>query len=128
IDVTNPANFVVQSDGLLQNNRVDRTNDTARLDFDWYFRTGHSFRFGAIYNDREVDSQIFQQTATPPGVPLSSISRVFTFEDVGGYGSGTELRFLVLDFPRAKDAFRFGSGFTPFRGPCRDTSATTEKT
>ncbi len=128
IDVTNPANFVVQSDGLLQKNLVDRTNDTARVDLDWYFRTGHSLRFGAIYNDREVDSQIFQQTATPPGVPLSSISRVFTFEDVGGYGSGTELRFLVLDFARAKDAFNFGSSFQPFRGPGRATWVVTEET
>ncbi len=128
IDVTNPANFVVQSDGLLQRNLVDRTNDTAKVDLDWYFRTGHSFRFGAIYNDREVDSQIFQQTATPPSVPLSSISRVFTFEDVGGYGGGTELSFLVLDFPRAKEAFRFGSNFQPFRGPGRATWVVTEET
>ena len=128
IDVTNPANFMVQSDGLLQKNLVDRTNDTARLDLDWFFRTGHSLRFGAIYNDREVDSQIFQQTATPPGVPLSSISKVFQFEDVGGYGSGTELRFLVLDFARAKDAFNFGSSFQPFRGPGRATWVVTEET
>lgn len=128
IDVTNPANFVVQSDGLLQKNLVDRTNDTARLDLDWFFRTGHSFRFGAIYNDREVDSQIFQQTATPPGVPLSSISRVFHFEDVGGFGSATELRFLVLDIERAKEAFGFGSGFQPFRGPGRATWVVTEET
>jgi len=128
IDVTNPANFIVQSDGLLQKNLVDRTNDTAKVDLDWYFRTGHSFRFGAIYNEREVESQIFQQTATPPSVPLSSISRVFTFEDVGGYGAGTELSFLVLDFPRAKDAFRFGSNFQPFRGPGRATWVVTEET
>jgi len=128
IDVTNPANFVVQGDGLLQNNLVDRTNDTAKLDFDWFFRTGHSFRFGAIYNDREVDSQVLQQNATPPNVSLSSISRVFEFEDVGGFGSATELRFLVLDFGRAKNAFNFGSGFQPFRGPGRATWVVTEET
>jgi TonB-dependent receptor len=128
INVTDPRNFIVQSDGLLQKNLVDRTNDTAKLDFDWFFRTGHSFRFGAIYNEREVDSQIFQQTATPPGVSLSSISKVFQFEDVGGFGSGTDLRFLVLDFPRAKDAFNFGSSFQPFRGPGRATWVVTEET
>ncbi len=128
IDTTDPRNFVVQSDGLLQKNLVDRTNDTARLDLDWFFRTGHSLRFGAIYNDREVDSQIFQQTATPPGVSLSSISRIFEFEDVGGFGSSTELRFLVLDFPRAKEAFGFGSNFQPFRGPGRATWTVTEET
>ncbi len=128
LDVTNPANFVVQSDGLLQKNLVDRTNDTAKLDFDWFVRTGHSLRFGAIYNERDVDSQIFQQTATPPGVSLSSISRVFQFEDVGGFGNATELRFLVLDFPSAKNAFNFGSSFLPFRGPGRATWVVTEET
>ena len=114
IDVTNPQNFVVAGDGLLQKNLVDRTNDTARLDLDWYFRTGHSFRFGGIFNDREVDSQIFQQSATPPGVPLSSMSRVFEFEDVGGYGSGTSCAFR-LEFPRAR-TLRFRLGIKPFRG------------
>ena len=38
IDVTNPANFVVAGDGLLQKNLVDRTNDTAKVDLDWFFR------------------------------------------------------------------------------------------
>jgi TonB-dependent receptor len=128
-DVTNPANFAIQTDGLLQRNLVDRTNDTAKLDLDWYFRTGHSIRVGAIYNEREVDSQIFQQVATTvPTVPLASISRVFDFVDAGGYGSGTELRFLVLDFARAKEAFRFGSNFQPFRGPGRATWVVTEDT
>jgi iron complex outermembrane receptor protein len=127
-DTTNPANYLVAGDGLLQKNLVDRTNDTAKVDLDWYFRTGHSFRFGAIYNDREVDSQIFQQTATPPNVSLSSISRVFRFEDVGNFGSATELDFLVLDFDRAKAAFNFGSNFQPFRGPGRATWVVTEET
>ncbi len=128
IDVTDPRNFIVQSDGLLQKNLVDRTNDTAKLDLDWFIRTGHSARFGAIYNEREVDSRIFQQTATPPGVSLSSISKVFRFEDVGDYGSATQLRFLVLDIPRAKEAFNFGSSFLPFRGPGRATWVVTEET
>jgi TonB-dependent receptor len=129
IDPTSPANFVLLGDGLLQKNLVDRTNDTARLDFDWFFGTGHSVRVGAIYNDREVDSLQFQQTATPPtGVTLASISRVFNYEDVGGYGSGTELDFLVLDFERAKEAFRFGQDFQPFRGPGRATWTVTEET
>jgi TonB-dependent receptor len=127
-DTTNAANFAVQSDGLLQKNLVDRTNDTAKLDLEWFSGTGHNFRFGAIYNDRDVESQIFQQTATPPGVPLSSISTVFQFEDVGGYGSATDLRFLVLDFDKAKNAFNFGSNFQPFRGPGRATWVVTEET
>ncbi|QQR75306.1 MAG: TonB-dependent receptor [Holophagales bacterium] len=128
-DVTNPANFDLQTDGLLQKNLVDRTNDTAKLDLDWFIGTGHSLRFGAIYNEREVSSEIFQQTATTlPGVPLSSISRVFQFQDTGGFGSATDLRFLVLDFPRAKEAFAFGSNFQPFRGPGRATWVVTEET
>jgi iron complex outermembrane recepter protein len=128
IDVTNPANFTVAADGLLQRNLVDRTNDTAKVDFDWSSGTGHNFRFGAIYNDREVESQIFQQTAPVPGVALSSYSRVFHFEDVGGFGDATELDFLVLDFPRAMDAFNFGANFQPFRGPGRATWVVNEET
>jgi TonB-dependent receptor len=128
IDVTDPNNFVVQDNELLQRNLVDRTNDTARLDLDWYFGTGHSVRVGAIYNEREVDSQQFQQNATPPDVPLSSISRIFNYEDVGNYGGATELSFLVLDFGRAKDAYRFGSDFQAFRGPGRATWVVTEET
>jgi len=128
IDVTNPSNFIVQNDGLLQKNLVDRTNDTARLDLDWYLASGHSVRVGAIYNQRDVDSRVFQQDATPPTVALSAISRVFNFVDAGGYGSGTELRFLVLDLPSAKEAFHFGSAFQPFRGPGRATWVVTEDT
>lgn len=128
-DVTNPANFTLQTDGLLQKNLVERTNDTAKVDLDWFLGTGHSLRFGAIYNEREVSSEIFQQSATTlPGVPLSSISKVFEFEDTGGFGSATDLRFLVLDFPRAKEAFAFGSNFQPFRGPGRATWVVTEET
>lgn len=128
LDVTNPNNFVVQDNELLQRNLVDRTNDTARLDLDWFFGVGHSFRFGAIYNDREVDSLQFQQDVSPPDVPLSSISDVFNFVDAGGYGSGTQLDFLVLNFDRAKAAFNFGAGFEPFRGPGRATWNVTEET
>jgi TonB-dependent receptor len=127
-DVTDPSNFAIQNDELLQKNLVDRTNDTARVDLDWFFGTGHSVRVGATYNEREVDSQLFQQDAAPPAVPLSSITRVFDFVDVGNYGSGTELRFLVLDFARARRAFDFGSGFVPFRGPGRATWVVTEET
>ena len=127
-DVTNPSNFAIQDDELLQKNLVDRTNDTARADLDWFFGTGHHVRVGATYNEREVDSQLFQQDAPVPAVPLSSISRVFDFVDAGNYGSGTELRFVVLDFGRAKEAFGFGSGFVPFRGPGRATWVVTEET
>jgi TonB-dependent receptor len=127
LDVTDPNNFVLQDNELLQRNLVDRTNDTARLDLDWFFGVGHSVRFGAIYNDREVDSRQFLQVAPPPDVPLASISDVFRFVDSGGYGSGTELDFLVLNFDRAKEAYGFGN-FAPFRGPGRATWEVTEET
>lgn len=128
IDVTNAANFVLQDNELLQRNLVDRTNDTAKLDLDWNLGTGHGVRFGAIYNEREIDSRQFQEDKRPPAVPLSSIARVFQYEDVGNYGSGTELNFLVLDFNRAKEAYNFGSNFTAFRGPGRATWVVSEET
>jgi TonB-dependent receptor len=128
IDVTNPALYVLQDNELFQKNLVDRTNDTGRVDLDWFFAAGHSARFGAIWNEREVDSQQFAQDLRPPGVPLASISKVFNFVDVGGYGSATELDFLVLDFAKAKSAYGFGSNFQPFRGPGRATWLVTEET
>ena len=128
IDVTDPKNYVLQDNELLQKNDVNRTNDTARVDLDWLFGVGHNLKFGTIYNDREVDSQQFQEDKLPPGVPLSSISRVFNFEDVGNYGAATQTHFLVLDFDRAKEAYHFGSNFQPFRGPGRATWVVTEKT
>ncbi|NJL26945.1 MAG: TonB-dependent receptor [Thermoanaerobaculia bacterium] len=127
IDVTNPNNFVLQDNELFERNLVDRTNDTARLDLDWFFGVGHSFKFGAIYNSREVDSQQLQQNLAPPDVPLASITDVFNYIDTGGYGSATELDFLVLNFDRAKDAYGFGT-FTPVRGPGRATWNVTEET
>ncbi|MCB1057445.1 MAG: TonB-dependent receptor, partial [Acidobacteria bacterium] len=127
IDVTNPDNFVLQDNELFQRNLVDRTNDTARLDLDWFFGVGHSFKFGAIYNDREVDSRQFQQNAPLPGVSLASITDVFHFIDVGNFGSATQLDFLVLNFDRAKDAYNYGT-FEPFRGPGRATWLVTETT
>lgn len=128
IDVTNVANYVLQDNELLQRNLVDRTNDTAKLDLDWNLGTGHGLRVGAIYNDREIDSQQFQEDKRPPAVPLASITRVFAFEDVGNFGSGTELNFLVLDFNRAKEAYNFGSNFSAFRGPGRATWLVSEET
>ncbi|MDY7094851.1 MAG: TonB-dependent receptor, partial [Acidobacteriota bacterium] len=127
LDTTDPNNFQLLDNERLEKNLVDRTNDTVRLDLDWFFGVGHSVKFGAIYNDREVDSQQFRQAASPPGVPLASISDVFSFIDVGGYGSATQLDFLVLNFDRAKDAFGFGD-FQPFRGPGTATWVVTEET
>lgn len=126
LDVTDPSNFVLQDNELFQKNIVDRTNDTARLDLDWFPRTGHSFKFGAIYNTREVDSQQHEQNGIPPG-DLAAITDVFHFLDVGGYGSATELDFLVLNFDRARAAYGFGD-FNPVRGPGRNTWNVTEDT
>jgi iron complex outermembrane receptor protein len=128
IDVTNVANYILQDNELLQKNLVDRTNDTAKLDLDWNLGTGHGLRFGAVYNDREIDSQQFQEDKRPPGVPLASITKVFNFEDVGNFGSGTELDFVVLDFNKAKAAYDFGSNFSAFRGPGRATWVVSEET
>ena len=61
-------------------------------------------------------------------MPLASITKVFAFEDVGNFGSGTELNFVVLDFNRAKEAYNFGSNFSAFRGPGRATWVVSEET
>ena len=58
---------------------------------------------------------------------LAGISYVFNYEDIGGYGSGTELDFLVLDYDKAKEQFGYGN-FELQRGPGRNTWVVNEKT
>lgn len=126
IDVTDPNNYVLQDNELMQRFGVDRTNKTARVDFEWEPANRHVLKFGAIYNDRNVNSTQYVQNEAPPG-DLAAISRVFHYEDAGGYGGGTELDFLVLDFGRARDAYGFGN-FELLRGPGRQTWDVVEKT
>jgi TonB-dependent receptor len=129
IDVTNPANFFIQDNERIERNTVDRTNNTARLDLEWGLdNRKHVIRFGGIYNDREVDSLLSNVNPTPPG-DLPGISTVFRYVDAGGFGNGTELDFLVLDFERARAAYGADfASFPPVRGPGRATWTVTEKT
>ncbi len=127
LDVTNPANYVLQDNELFQRYNVDRTNRTARLDLEWGLAgRKHVLNFGGIYNDREVDSRQAIQDLRPPS-GLADFSRVFTYVDSGGFGSQTQLDFLVLDFDRSKAAYGFGT-FTDVRGPGRTTWLVQEKT
>jgi TonB-dependent receptor len=129
IDVSNFNNFFVMDNERFERNVVDRTNQTARIDLDWDLEGGkHYFKFGAIYNDRDVDSVQYRQAADPPMASLDSIGYVFNFADIGGYGSGTELDFVVLDFDDSKDAYGYGSAFELYRGPGRATWYVNEKT
>ena len=129
IDVTDPANFFIQDNERIERNTVDRKNNTARLDLEWFPGGGNqAIRFGGIYNEREVDSVLAQQPARPPN-DLAGISRVFRYVDAGGFGSATELDFLVLDFARAKAAYGLDfDTFTATRGPGRATWVVEEKT
>jgi TonB-dependent receptor len=127
LDVTNPANYVLQDNELFQRFNVDRTNRTARLDFEWGLAgRKHVVNFGGIYNDREVDSRQAIQDLRPPS-NLAAISRVFTYVDAGGFGNDTQLDFLVLDFEKAKAAYGYGT-FSDVRGPGRTTWLVEEKT
>lgn len=126
LDVTDPNNYVLQDNELFNKFGVDRTNQTARIDLEWFPVVRHSVKFGAIYNDREVDSRQSVQNVAPPA-DLAAISRVYTYADTGGYGSGTQLAFLVLDFAKAKEAYGFGT-FSLERGPGRQTWTVIEKT
>ena len=128
IDVTDPDNYRILDNENYLHPIVDRTNKTARLDLNWDLEGGkHYFKFGAIYNDRTVDSQDWRQNLNPPNENLPGVSYVFDYVDVGGYGSGTELDFLVLDYDRAKEAFGYGD-FVLERGTGRTTWVVTEQT
>jgi TonB-dependent receptor len=127
LDVTNPANYVLQNNETFQQFNVDRTNQTARLDFEWGLSNRkHVVKFGGVYNSREVDSRQAIQDKTPPA-NMASFSKVFTYVDAGNYGSNTQLNFLVLDFDKAKAAYGYGT-FTDVRGPGRTTWLVEEKT
>jgi len=127
LDVTNPANYVLQDNENFQRYNVDRTNKTARLDFEWGLAgRKHVIKFGGTYNDRTVDSRQAVQNVPPPS-DLAAISRVFTFVDAGNFGSQTQLDFLVLDFDKAKAAYGYGT-FADVRGPGRTTWVVEEKT
>jgi len=127
LDVTNPANYVLQDNENFQRYNVDRTNKTARLDFEWGLAgRKHVIKFGGIYNDRTVDSLQAIQNLRPPS-DLPSFSKVFTYVDAGNFGSQTQLDFLVLDFAKAKAAYGYGT-FSEVRGPGRTTWVVKEKT
>lgn len=127
LDVTNPANYVLQDNENFLQPKVDRKNDTFRVDLDWDVPGGKSyFKFGAIYNDRSVDSEDWRQNSAPP-TDLAAITDVFNYVDAGGYGNATTLNFLVLNYDRSREAYGYGD-FTLNRGPGFTTWDVTEKT
>jgi TonB-dependent receptor len=127
IDVADPNNYQILDNETYQHPTVDRANQTAKVDLDWDIEGGkHYLKFGAIYNDREVESLDYRQNLNPTG-SLAGVSQVFNYEDVGGYGSGTDLNFVVLDYDRAKQQFGYGT-FELERGPGRTTWDVIEQT
>jgi len=127
IDVSDPNNFFIMTNDTIRQFGVDRTNDTYRLDFNWSLNDTNSFNFGGIYNDREVDSLQYDCGTCQDQTDIVGLGKVYTFDDAGGYGSGTELDFWVLDFARAKEAYGLG-GWELARGTGVQTWAVNEKT
>ena len=128
IDVTDHNNFQILDNENFNHPEVDRTNKTVRLDLDWDMDDAgkHYMKFGAIYNDRQVDSRDYRQRRDPSG-PLGPISYVYNYEDLGSHGSGTELDFVVLDYDLAKEQFGYGD-FELERGVGRSTWVVIEET
>ena len=127
IDVTDTNNYQILDNENYLSPKVNRKNETVRLDLDWDIPGGkHYFKFGGIYNDRDVESLDYRQLLNPSG-DLAGISYVFNYVDVGNYGSDTELDFVVLDYDRAKEQFGYGD-FELQRGPGRNTWDVKEKT
>lgn len=127
IDVSSPSNFFIMSNDRIRQYGVDRQNNTARLDLVWYLNDEHTFNFGAIYNDREVDSTQYACGTCVDQTDISGLGKVFTYEDIGGYGNDTELDFWVLDFNKAKAAYGVG-GWELSRGTGVQTWNVVEKT
>lgn len=127
IDVTNPDNFYIMGNERIRQLGVDRQNDTARVDLDWFMNETHSFRVGLIYNDREVASTQSECGSCTDQTDIVGLGKVFRFSDIGGYGSDTELDFWVLDFPKAIAAYDL-SQFVLDAGPGVQTWIIQEKT
>jgi TonB-dependent receptor len=127
IDVTDPANFFIMTNDRLEQNYVDRTNDTVRLDLTWMMNDRNSFDFGLISNTREVASQVYRCPSCEDQDDINGLSQVYNYEDLGGYGSGTQLDFLVLNFDRAKAAYG-PYDWELYAGPGRATWVVEEET
>jgi TonB-dependent receptor len=127
IDVTDPNNFFIMTNDRIREYGVDRSNDTARLDLAWDLSDEHNFNFGVIYNDREVDSTQYACGSCVDQTDIAGLGRVFTYSDIGGYGSDTELDFWVLDFNAARAAYGLGD-WTLSAGRGVATWTVTEKT
>jgi|JI10StandDraft_1071094.scaffolds.fasta_scaffold12787_2 iron complex outermembrane receptor protein len=126
-DVTNPANYTILDDEQLRRFKVNRKNNTARLDLKWFVDSGtHVVNFGGIYNDREVDATQGDRPSLDPR-DVAALTRVFNFVDAGNYGSATTLDFLVLDVAKAIPAFGSGA-YVVNRGPGIQTWTVQEKT
>jgi len=127
IDVSDPSNYFIMNNELIQQYGVDRTNDTYRLDFVWDINDSNALNFGGIYNDREVDSiQTICDTCTDP-TDIAGLGKVYTYDDAGGYGTGTELDFWVLDFDKSIAAYGVG-GWALRKGTGIQTWNVKEKT
>jgi iron complex outermembrane receptor protein len=127
-DVADPSNFFIMTNNeTIQVFDVNRTNDTARLDFVWDLSVKHSFSFGAIYNDREVDSEQYACGTCVDQTDIAGLGKVYSYADVGGYGDATTLDFWVLDFDKTRAAWKPG-GWVLSRGTGVQTWTVGEKT
>jgi TonB-dependent receptor len=109
IDVADSNNyFIMTNNETIRLYGVDRKNDTARLDLVWTVNDQNSLSFGAIYNDREVDSQQSNSASAEDQTDISGLGKVYTYDDAGGYGAATELDFWVLDFKKSRAAYNVG--------------------
>ena len=127
LDVTDPDNFFIMSNDRVEQNLVNRTNDTFRLDLNWAMSDEQYFDFGVIFNTREVDSQIYRCPSCEDQTDINGLSQVYNYSDLGGYGSGTQLDFLVLNFDRAKAAYG-PYNWELYAGPGRATWVVEEET
>jgi len=127
IDVSDPNNYFIMTNDTIRYYGVDRKNDTARLDLVWDVNDENSLGFGAIYNDREVDSTQSNCSTCSDQTDIVGLGKVYTYSDIGGFGNDTELDFWVLDFAKAKDAYGVG-GWELARGVGIQTWTVREKT
>lgn len=100
IDVTNADNYYLMDDDQLRKFTVFRDNKTARMDLEWLIDDIATIKAGTILNDRSLDSTQSSRTHLNVNPPLSEVSAVFRYEDVGNYGGATTTDFLVINFPK----------------------------
>ncbi|QJR81924.1 TonB-dependent receptor [Alteromonas pelagimontana] len=109
-DMTDPDNYVDAVNASNRNDRVKKTNYTAKIDLQ-YLGDRYDIKTGLAFNDREVDYQTGDGVFT--AFDPSQYSRPFPYSDFGSGLDVTLVPFLVADFDKLEQDGILTHNYTP---------------